>query len=175
MIAVDGLGRLLGILARLLEMLVVAIVAALVADVLWGVVSRFLLGAPSRWTEELAVFLLIWLSLLGAAVGFRRQQHLGVDYLVKKLDPGSAQVLHIVSLVVVTLFAGSVMVFGGSVLVTETLAAGQRTPALGWMMGHVYLAVPLSGVCIVLFCLEQIGGEFRTPATEPPTRTDEIT
>ena len=41
-------------LTRLLEMAVIAIMAALVLVVLWGVVSRFVLAEPSRWTEELA-------------------------------------------------------------------------------------------------------------------------
>jgi TRAP-type C4-dicarboxylate transport system permease small subunit len=57
--------------------------------------------------------------------------------------------------VVVVAFAASVLVGGGAVLVLETLRAGQRTPALGVLMGYVYLAVPVSGLGIVLFALNQ--------------------
>ena len=38
---------------------------ALVLSVSWQVASRYLLQAPSSWTEELARFLLVWIGLLG--------------------------------------------------------------------------------------------------------------
>jgi TRAP-type C4-dicarboxylate transport system permease small subunit len=141
---------------RLLEGFVIVAVAALVLDVLWGVCSRFVLRDPSGWTVEVATMLLIWVSLLGAAVAFSRNEHLGVDYLVKKLDPDAGHLLAIVSQLVVIYFAAAVMVYGGYVLVHETLQAGQVSPALGVKIGYVYLAVPVSGVFIILFCLERI-------------------
>ena len=143
-------------LTWLLEHFVVLIVAALVLDVLWGVCTRFLLSAPSRWTEEVATFLLIWVALLGAAVAFSRDEHLGLDYLVNKLDKDAQQLLAIIVQGLVIVFVSLAMIIGGYVLVTETLQAGQVTPALGIKMGYVYLAVPVSGVFIVVFCLERI-------------------
>jgi TRAP-type C4-dicarboxylate transport system permease small subunit len=160
------LRRCESVLARILEYVVTVIVAALVLDVLWGVVSRFVLGSPSRWTEEVAIFLLIWVSLLGAAVAFRGRHHLGVDYFVGKLDPGASKLLRIVTVLVVVLFTSWVMVYGGTGLVVETLRSGQRTPALGMLMGYVYLAVPVSGVFFVLFCLDHIASELSAGADD---------
>jgi TRAP-type C4-dicarboxylate transport system permease small subunit len=141
---------------RTLELAVIAVMSLLVLDVLWGVVTRFILGSPSRWTEEVATFLLIWLSLLGAAVAFARDAHLGVDYLVAMFDPSARMLTRIVAQVVVILFTVAVFILGGFVLVSETLAAGQLTPALGIKMGWVYLAVPLSGIFILLFAVDRI-------------------
>ena len=143
-------------LTWLLEQIVVLVVAALVLDVLWGVCSRFILGAPSRWTEEVATFLLIWVALLGAAVAFSRDQHLGLDYFAKKLDADARLLLAIIAQILIVVFTGSAMVIGGYTLVSETLSAGQVTPALGIKMGYVYLAVPVSGIFIIVFCLERI-------------------
>ncbi len=143
-------------LTWLLELAVILAVGALVLDVLWGVCTRFVLGAPSRWTEEVATFLLIWVTLLGAAVAFGRREHLGVDYVVNKLDPAAKKLVALAVQIVVIAFATAAMIYGGYVLVTETLHSGQVTPALGVKMGYIYLAVPISGVFIVLFCLEQI-------------------
>lgn len=165
----------------LLEQAVIVTVAILVLDVLWGVGTRFVLESPSRWTEEVATFLLIWVSLLGAAVAFDRQEHLGVDYFVNKMDPGAQLILGVVVQVVILLFTASAMVYGGYVLVSETLHAGQLTPALGMKMGYVYLAVPVSGVFIMLSSLERIG-ELLLGRNSPaglPTQTshtsDEVT
>jgi len=48
------------------------------------------------------------------------------------------------------------MLYGGCVMVTKTLDAGQVLPALGWRKGFVYLAVPISGAFIVVYALEAI-------------------
>ena len=143
----------------MLELVLTLVVGALVFDVLWGVISRFVLGAPSRWTEEVATFLLIWLVLLGAAVAFRDGEHLGVDFVVNKLDPGARRWSQMLVRLIVMGFATAVLVGGGAALVRTTLEAAQRTPALGVLMGYVYLAIPISGVCIVLFTLRQLADE----------------
>ena len=157
----------------LLERLVILTVAILVLDVLWGIFSR-VLGSPSRWTEELATYLLVWVALLGAAVAFDRQEHLGVDYFVKKLDAQSQRLLAIVGQLVVLGFATAAMVYGGFVLVLDTLDSGQLTPALQIKMGYVYLAVLISGVFTVLSCLERIGELLlRYPPGSKSLGTDE--
>jgi TRAP-type C4-dicarboxylate transport system permease small subunit len=100
--------------------------------------------------------LLIWVSLLGAAVGFSRNEHLGVDYLVKKLDRAAQRLMTVVVQLLIILFAAAAMVYGGSILVSKALDSGQVSPALGLRFGYVYLAVPLSGLFIIFFALEQI-------------------
>ena len=55
-------------LDKCLEVTVMVAVGILVLDVLWQVFTRKVLNDPSKWTEELAIFLLIWVALLGAAV-----------------------------------------------------------------------------------------------------------
>jgi TRAP-type C4-dicarboxylate transport system permease small subunit len=149
------------IVTRLLEWAVIVLVAALVLDVLWGIICRilfsyFYVGSPSRWTEEVATMLLIWVSLFGAAVGFSRHEHLGVDYLVKKLDPAAQRLMSVVVQLLIILFAASAMVYGGYILVSKALVSGQVSPALGLPFGYVYLAVPLSGLFIIFFALEQM-------------------
>ncbi len=143
------------ILDTLLEWLVIVVVIVMVVDVLWGVFTRFVLNSPSRWTEEIARLLLMWVALLGAAVAYGRSEHLGFDYLVEQLDPAAKKLLALVSQCIVIAFALLVMVYGGFVMVTETLDANQVTPALGWKMGYVYLALPISGVFMVIYSVEQ--------------------
>ncbi|HMO85317.1 MAG TPA: TRAP transporter small permease [Lacipirellulaceae bacterium] len=139
-----------------LEGVLIIAVAVMVLVVLWGILTRFIFVAPSRWTEEVATNLLIWVALLGAAVAFGRQEHLGLDYFVAKLDPGAQRVATAVVLVVVCLFAATGMIYGGYLLVSETLRARQLTPVLGMKMGYVYLAVPISGLFIVLYSAEKM-------------------
>jgi TRAP-type C4-dicarboxylate transport system permease small subunit len=57
---------------------------------------------------------------------------------------------------VVIAFAGSVMVYGGTILFGQTLASGQVSPAMGLKMGYVYLVVPISGVLFILESLSML-------------------
>jgi TRAP-type C4-dicarboxylate transport system permease small subunit len=139
------------ILDRSLELLVTVVVAVLVADVLWQVFTRFILKKPSTWTEELATFMLIWVSLLGAAVALSRGAHLGIDYFVGKLSLKTRLYTEVFVFLCVAAFSFCVMILGGVDLVTSTLQLNQMSPALGVKVGYVYLAVPISGFFLVLY------------------------
>ncbi|MBP1778593.1 MAG: transporter large permease [candidate division NC10 bacterium] len=53
--------------------------------VLTGVFFRYALNSPLYWAEEAARLLLIWLSFVGAALAFQRNQHLAMDVVVRLL------------------------------------------------------------------------------------------
>ena len=143
-------------MCRLLEMAPILAVAVLVLDVLWGVFTRYALSEQAKWSEELARFLLIWISLLGGAVAFGEKSHLGVDYFVGKFDPVARKFITIVGQIIVLFFAISIFIIGGSQVVKDALAMEQMTPALNWKMGHVYLVLPIAGVFMILFTVEQL-------------------
>ncbi len=146
---------------RSLEWLLIVLMALMVVDVSWQVFSRFILKAPSSYTEEIARFLLIWIGLLGASYAYKTRAHLGIDILVSRL-PKHRQLLafravHLVS----ALFALVVMVFGGLRLVFLALELKQTSAALRLPMGYVYLVVPISGLFILFYAARFMFGEFK--------------
>lgn len=156
-------------LTRLLEWVCIAIMLVLIFDVLWGVISRFVLRAPSRWTDELATFLLIWVAMLGAAVAHGQNSHLGVNWLLLRLDTGIARSVGRFIHLTVILFAAIVMVYGGIVLVRDRFERGQVLPALGWSKAWMYMAVPVAGVFIVAYSVR----ELLWPTAQPPSAPEE--
>jgi len=156
-------------MTRLLELAVILLVTTLVLDVLWGVFSRYVLGAQSRWTEELATTLLIWVSLLGASVAYGSKSHLGVDYFTQKLDPRAKATMELIVNILVALFAVIALVIGGAELVRKTLVENQLSPSLGIRVGYIYLALPVSGFFITIFCVERII-EIAAGKAQPPAQ-----
>ena len=149
--------RLWNAAAGALELATIALFAALVVDVLWGVVSRYWPGIPpSDWTEELGIYLLVWVSLLGSALTYRERGHLGVDFFVTNFDPAAQRVAAIAVELFVLFFGLFVLTYGGYRLVNDTLAAGQLTPVLQWKAGYLYLSVPISGVFFAGFAIEHL-------------------
>ena len=155
------LAKCRALLVRALESALVAAMALLVLDVLWGVATRYIFGEQDSRTEELARVLLIWVSLLGGAVAYGAKAHLGVDYLFEKMDPASKKAMSVTIDLVVAAFAVIVLLIGGGSLVKETFQMGQMMMALNIPKGYVYLAVPLSGFFFLLFALESIVGTLR--------------
>lgn len=152
----DGLLKFKNGMTAVLNVTLIVAVLLLVLDVCWGVFSRFVIGEQTKWTEELARFLLVWVSLLGGAVAFGTKGHLGVDFFVGKFDPATQKLMSVVVHLVVLFFAGSIFVYGGGRVVYDALAMEQMTPALGWKMGHVYLALPIAGIFMVLYTVENL-------------------
>jgi TRAP-type C4-dicarboxylate transport system permease small subunit len=138
----------------------------LLADVLWGVFSRYVLNAQSQWTEELAIYLLIWVSLLGAAVLYITGGHLGLDYFAAKLHPAAKKVADIIVNLAVLIFVIFVMIIGGTELTLKTLESGQISPALGLKVGIMYSVIPISGI---LFAATALSNIIITICTKPTT------
>ena len=136
---------------RLLGWFLVALMGGAVANVLWQVFTRFVLGDPSSFTDELSRYLLIWIGLLGAGYAAGRQQHLAIDLLPSKLSGRARFYVGALIECCIFLFALSVLVFGGSRLVLLTLSLGQTSAALHVPIGYVYLALPLSGLLIMFY------------------------
>lgn len=143
----------------------ILVVLLLVLDVVWGVFTRHVMSEQAKWTEELARFLLVWVSLLGGAVAFGTKGHLGVDFFVGKFHPDTRKLMSVMVHLVVLFFAGAVFLYGGGRVVTDALAMEQMTPALGWKMGYVYLALPVAGVFMILFTIENLIETLVTPSS----------
>lgn len=157
---------------RLLAFALGTLLALMVVDVTWQILTRFLPMNPSSYTEELARYLLVWIGLLGGAYAYRTRSHLGIDLLTNALPQGPRRGVQIFTLLICFAFAAAVMVFGGIRLMLLTLELNQRSAALNIPMGVVYSVIPLSGSLICLFSFEQLlqllgGAELPAESAEP--------
>ena len=145
--------RLVKYVDTILCWLLICLTAVMVFDVSWQVFTRFVLKNPSSFTEELATFLLIWISLLGSAYALRRKAHLGIDIITIRMKPQTQYVWEFFVYSVVILFSILVLIWGGSRLVIITLHLNQISAALRVKMGYVYSVIPLTGLLMVFYSL----------------------
>lgn len=136
---------------RALGVLLVGLMSLMVLTVSWQVATRYLLNSPSSYTEELATYLLIWISLLGAAYALRVRAHLGLDILMRRLRADRRRSMRMVAHGVIIAFSLVVLVFGGGWLVYVTLDLNQLSAAFQVPVGYVYLALPLSGLLMTYY------------------------
>lgn len=144
------------IIDKTLEWVLVFLLSILVLDVLWQVASRYILNSPSSYTDELAGYLLIWVGLLGAAYVAGKREHLAIDLLLQRSSAKRRYKLEIIIFIVVILFAITVMIIGGSWLVYTRLYLSVKSAALGMPLGIVYLVLPISGILITYFGIDNM-------------------
>ncbi len=143
-------------LDKILASFVTLLMGTLVLNVLWQVASRYLVGHPSSFTDELAGFLLIWVGLLGATYITGKKEHLAIDLLHHKLSPGRKKTVNMIINILIALFALVVLVIGGANLVYITLYLKQISSALQIPIGYVYLVLPISGIFIIYYAIHDI-------------------
>ncbi|MEA1785200.1 TRAP transporter small permease [Arenibacter sp. GZD96] len=136
---------------QLLERLLMLIMAIMTLNVLWQVFTRFVLGSPSSFTDELARYLMIWIGILGAAYVAGKNQHVAINLLPSKLSPKAQRKLYHFVAILVILFALLAFVVGGCRLVYISYLLGQQSPALQIPLAFVYLVIPVSGVLIMYY------------------------
>lgn len=89
-----SLERALGLVVEIpAAILVVAEIVILFA----GVVARYGLHRPLIWSDELASILFLWLAMLGAAVAFRRSEHMRMTAIVASARPAMRAYLDLVA------------------------------------------------------------------------------
>lgn len=150
------------VLDRMLGALLIVLMGAAVVNVLWQVFARFVLNAPSSFTEELARFLLIWVGVLGAGYAVGQHDHLALELLPDRLEGRAQAWLKIAIQGCILGFALAILIVGGVQLVYTQLSLGQTSASLGLPLGYVYLVLPLSGAVMVFYAAVHIRGHLRT-------------
>ena len=128
----------------------------MVLNVSWQVFSRYVLGNPSSFTDELARYLMIWLGVLGTAYVSGKRLHVAIDILHSQLSLSSQKTMQKVIFSIVILATFLIFIIGGSRLVYLSYLLGQKSAALQIPLYLVYVCVPLSGACIIFYKINDL-------------------
>ena len=140
---------------KIIERFLVLILVGMLLNVIWQVFTRFFTSSPSAFTNELARYLMIWLGILGAAYISGKQEHVAIDFFVKKLNNSLRRFIDRFVLFSILSFAFFVMIIGGINLVYITLKLEQYSPSLQIPLALVYSIIPISGLLIIFYKVTQ--------------------
>ncbi len=146
--------QLRNILNKSLNVLAGGSFLAMTVFTCWQVITRYLLGNPSSWSEELVSYLFAWMSLFGATLVVGERGHMNIPILVDKASEKVQKILAIVAEVIAMIFAIVILVYGGMQI--TTLAMGQQTSSLGVAVGVFYVVMPIAGVLMAIYTVLNI-------------------
>jgi len=117
------------------------------------VVFRYGLGKSLDFSEELARYTFIWSVFFGSVICFRHGSHAAIKIFVNMMSATIRKAaLIIANLMCLAFFV--VIVVQGWVIMVE--AAGQSTASLGVSMAFAYASLPVGGVLLVIYSLENL-------------------
>ena len=123
------------------------------------VLFRYAFNNSLSWTEEIAKFLFVWITFLGAAICFREKMHLGVDFLVQKVPLRFRKYLLVFNTLIIILFNILMVLIGFSWVIN---VSGTLSPAVGLPLNIVfYAALPVSAVISVVYGIVRLRKEIK--------------
>jgi len=141
------------LIARSCLKLGVAGLVLLLMAVLWQVFGRYVLNNTPTWAESLALLLVLYVTMLGCAVGVRDAGHIGME-LLGPLLPEKLVVPFEIAIHVITLCFGALMAWQCSLMLESV--SGYMIPTLGVSESFRYVPLIAAGALIVLFSIEHI-------------------
>ncbi|MGP9766187.1 TRAP transporter small permease [Halomonas sp. AOP13-D3-9] len=139
-------------LDAIIQPVVFAGMAALIGVITLQIVSRVLFTAVG-WTEEVARFLLVWITFLAGTLAFQRGRHIAVTFVVDALPGRLRQIARITALLVVLAFMITLIVIGYRYMQVQSF---QKSASLRLSMTYVYAVMPICAAIMAWYALVDI-------------------
>ena len=119
----------------------------MVLAVFYQVLGRYIFNYKLGAAAETATFAQIWMILLASGIAMRKNMHVGVDILLRKLNTKTQKIIITTSTIIIMIFL--IMVLKGSMQLIM-VGAQSTSPAISVPMWIPYLSVPIGVFYIML-------------------------
>jgi len=130
-----------------------------------NVVVRYATNYSFAFTEEFSVFLLVFMTFVGASAAFASNEHIRITFFLERMPPALRLVCEIVTLLATTLMFSLIVYYGAQVTFDEWYW-GETSPGLGYPAWAYTIWLPLLCVAILLRVFGRAFARFRR---RPPT------
>ncbi|MBR5642464.1 MAG: TRAP transporter small permease [Firmicutes bacterium] len=154
------MSKIIDALCKVLRHVAGALMICIVICVTIQIIARSILHLSTPWTEEIARYLLIWMTFLGSPVALRKGEHLMVDLLYSKYPAKGRQWVHLLSDVSIAAFCTYLLIFGIQ-LCNSPVVKRFKSPAAGIPRTWVYSALPVGAALMLLIALYDVYNTYQ--------------
>jgi len=144
-----GIKKLLSYVTKVEYAIMIIAFIAMVAAYFVAVINRNFIKASMPWTEEVAMYSMIYMALLGTEVGLRDGTQVAVTAVIEKLHGVTKKIVSIIEQIILEIFS-FVMLKAGLALFSKQLQTGQTTPVLKVPMSVMYFSLVLTFALILV-------------------------
>jgi len=156
--------RFCAALAKLCLQIGVAGLVLLISAVIYQVVGRYVFNDSPTWAESGAVLLVLYVTMLGMAVGVRDAGHIGLESLLV-LAPEALRLKMELLIHGLVLLFGVVMAYNCGLLAQSVW--DYKIPTLGISEAFKYIPPAMAGALVALFSIEHIIALLHDEEVEP--------
>ncbi|MCI2056931.1 MAG: TRAP transporter small permease [Oscillibacter sp.] len=139
---------------KMLEWICVICLVGQVFIIAYAVFGRFVLNRTPSWAEEISKTLMVWMSLLGAALAVKDDTHVRMTFLDKLFGPMGIKIRNVIFYVLNIFFCG-VLFWKGLELIEQT--SRTQLPGSGLPSSILYASVCIGGFSMALMLLYKMG------------------
>ena len=132
---------------RIVQFTLVGMVGVMTVIIILQVFMRYLFLFSLSWSEEVARYLMIWVSFLGASLALKYGFHIGVEFVINRIPKKMRGWINLTAKLGVLLFL-IYFTIGGFRL--SWAVRDQDSPALLFSMAYAYLSAPVGGVFMII-------------------------
>jgi len=141
------LRKIEALLMQLTRWALILMLSAMALIIFANVILRYTTNQSIEWAEEVARYLMVWLTFIGAGPVLRYGGHIAVENLQDVLPRKIAITLRLLIAIVISAFFIFMMVYG---YIYVERVHYQLTPTTQISMGWVYASIPIGGVILLL-------------------------
>jgi len=154
------LNKLSSMIEKIIVYFAISGLAFMLIVIFYQVVARYVFNNPPTWSEELALLVMIWISLLGAGIGVRTGIHMKVEIFLNLFPKWFQKFLELVVLILIGYFGYMMMKY--SYILSIRLP--NKMPATGIPVWWMYLPAMICGILIIFsifirVTVDLIGGD----------------
>ncbi len=143
------------------KLLAILLCAAMLISLSAGVLYRYVLNTPLTWSDETAIFSLVWLTFIGGSMSIKRQDSAAVTIVMDKMTGKLRKFLFGIGLLILGLFIGYIIYLSVIWLSSPNISL-QRSSSMRMPMIYAYASIPVSFSFMMIHILELISNNFTT-------------
>jgi TRAP-type C4-dicarboxylate transport system permease small subunit len=147
------------------RILAIVLLGSMVTVIMLGVISRYFLNSPLTWSDEFALFCLVWVTFVGGSMSIKKKKAAAVTLLIERIPARISRVLLVLSALFALLFSVYILYLSMK-WITNPAILLQKSTAMGLPMFIPYVAIPLGFLFLSIHLLEQLVGAFQNIKSE---------
>jgi len=144
-------------LTMLVRLVIGAALIVLFAVAFGTVVGRAFFRASMGWSQDVIRLCFTYIIYLGAAYCVREKGHLNIDFVLGMMKPRVRRIVELVIHIALLAFFVFIVCYGAKFVGT---GSSQKSPYLMIPMKYYYGGIPISGVLMFFYMLEQVVDEI---------------
>jgi TRAP-type C4-dicarboxylate transport system permease small subunit len=145
--------KIMEIIVQIVESVGAVMLSLMVLIITWQVTSR-MVKITAAWTEEVAIILLVWFGMFGAANGVRKGSHIGVEFVYSLLPQKVRKYVDTMTNLLIFTFA--IFIFFEGIGLAKGCWTIQMPATLLSRGKFVYLAIPSASFLMMVYSLGNV-------------------